>query len=248
MENPKIDLVAEGLRIVNMAKQRNLALRLMGAVAVRLHCPKYAHLHMEMERELSDLDLVGYASQGSKISNFMHEIGYEKRPLRPSYGLEMRHKYISNTSGCIVDIFLDKLIMCHTVDFRNRLEIDYPTIPLAELLLTKLQIVNFTEKDFKDVAILFMEHNVGEGDEETINSELISKVLSEDWGFYYTATTNLKKILTLLSAQNGLKENKEDIERKINILLEEIEKKPKSFRWKMRAKIGTKKKWYNEVF
>lgn len=248
-ETPKIDFMAEALRIVSTAKQRNLVLRLMGAVAVRLHCPKYAYLHEEMGREFSDLDLVGYVSQGSKISNFIQEMGYERRAIRPSYGMEMRHKYINNTNGCVVDIFLDKLIMCHTVDFRNRLEADYPTIPLAELLLTKLQIVDFTEKDFKDVVVLFMEHDIGKSDEEMINAEIISKVMSDDWGFYYTATTNLKKVMELLSTQNELKrENRESIERKIKNLLEEIEAKPKSFKWKMRAKVGTKKKWYNEVF
>jgi hypothetical protein len=247
-EKNSFNFIDEALRIVNMAKQHGLTLRLMGAVAVRLHCPKYALLHEKIGREFSDLDLVGYVPQGSKISSFMQEIGYERRAIRPSYGVEMRHKYVNNGTGCVVDIFLDKLIMCHTIDFRNRLEADYPTIPLAELLLTKLQIVDFTEKDFKDVVVLFMEHEVGESDEERFNKKIISNIMSDDWGFYYTVTTNLEKIIKLLPTQNSLKEKKEDVESKIKKLLETIETSPKSFKWKMRAKIGTKKKWYNEVF
>jgi len=248
-EGPRADFVEEASRIVSLAKEKGLILRLLGAVAVRIHCPDYAWLHKELGREFSDLDLVGYVSQGSKISRFFEEIGYEKRLLRPSYGKEMRQIYVDNVNNRLVDVFLDKLIMCHTIDFKNRLEIDYPTVPLAELLLTKLQIVKFTDKDLKDVVILLREHDVGESDKEMINIELIAKIMSNDWGFYYTATTNLKKILELIPTLSELKrEDREDIEAKIKEMLDRIEKRPKSFKWKMRAKIGTKKKWYNEVF
>ncbi|MEM2111634.1 MAG: hypothetical protein QXX08_07130 [Candidatus Bathyarchaeia archaeon] len=245
----KSDLIEEALRIAKLAEERNLTLRLIGAAAIRVHTPKYASMHIGMKRELSDLDFVGYSKQGAKITAFLEDNGYEKRALRPSYGLEMRHIYLDNKNNRQLDVFLDKLLMCHVVDFTGRLEIDYPTIPLAELLLTKLQIVNFTEKDLKDTVVLFREHEVGKSDKETINSDRIAEIMSDDWGFYYTATTNLKKIRDLLPTLEPLK--KEDIENvttKINQLLDEIEKRPKSFGWKMRAKVGTKKKWYKEVF
>lgn len=248
-ETPKADFIKEALRVVTLANQRNLKLRVMGAVAIRIHCPKYVHLHKSMGRELSDLDFVGYSKQGSKLTRLLEEIGYEKRMLRPSYGLEMRHIYIDNVNKRTVDIFLDKLLMCHTIDFRNRLDVDYPTIPLAELLLTKLQIVKFTEKDLKDVVVLLRGHSVGENDSEKVNSDYIARIMSKDWGFYYTATTNLKKIRDLLPMLGTLKsEDAENVRDKINNILEKIEKEPKPFKWKMRAKVGTKKKWYTEVF
>jgi len=248
-KEPRADFVEEATRIVSLAKDRGLILRLLGAVAVRIHCPEHASLHKSLGREFSDLDLVGYLSQGSKFSKFFEEIGYERRLLRPSYGKEMRQIYVDNVNNRVVDIFLDKLMMCHTIDFRKRLEVDYPTVPLAELLLTKLQIVKFTEKDLKDVVVLLREHEVGESDDEMINLKIISKNMANDWGFYYTATTNLKKILELLPTINELKEaDRKDVAAKIDKILDSIEKEPKSFKWKMRAKIGTKKKWYNEVF
>lgn len=245
----KADFIEEALRVVGLADERNLTLRVIGAIAIRLRCPKYTHLHKKMNRELSDLDFVGYTKQGSKIMRLLEENGYEKRALRPSYGLEMRHIYLDNKNNRTVDVFLDKLLMCHTIDFRNRLEIDYPTVPLAELLLTKIQIVNFAEKDLKDIIVLLKEHNIGKKDSETINSDRIAEIMSKDWGFYYTATTNLKKIRNLLPTLDHLKkEDINDVEAKINQILDEIEKRPKSFKWKMRAKVGTKKKWYTEVF
>jgi len=248
-EGPRADFVEEALRVIELAGERDLTLRVMGAAAIRIHCPKYAPLHEKLGREISDLDFVGYTSQGSKVTKFLEEIGYEKRFLRPSYGLEMRHIYLDNKNHRTVDIFLDKLLMCHTIDFRNRLKIDYPTVPLAELLLTKLQIVNFTEKDLKDVLVLLREHEIGKKDTETINADRIAQIMADDWGFYYTATTNFKKIRDLLPTVEALKkEDVEDMGSKINNILDEIEKRPKSFNWKMRAKVGTKKKWYKEVF
>jgi hypothetical protein len=43
----------------------------------------------------------------------------------------------------------------HVVKFQNRLHVDSPTIPLAELALEKLQIVHLNEKDVKDMLMLF---------------------------------------------------------------------------------------------
>jgi len=246
---PKADFIEEALRVIKLADERNLTLRVIGATAIRLHCPTHTPLHKKLNREISDLDFVGYTKQGSKIAKLLEENGYEKRALRPSYGLEMRHIYLDDKNNRTVDIFLDKMLMCHTIDFSNRLEIDYPTIPLAELLLTKIQIVNFTEKDLKDTVVLLREHDVGKKDSGTINSDRIAEVMSNDWGFYYTATTNLKKIRDLLPTLNPLKkEDVENVEAKINQILDGIEKRQKSFKWKMRARVGTKKKWYTEVF
>ena len=45
-----------------------------------------------------------------------------------------------------IDIFFDKLEFCHIIDFRGRLEIDYPTISLSDILLQKMQIVQTSLK------------------------------------------------------------------------------------------------------
>lgn len=138
--------------------------------------------------------------------------------------------------------------MCHTIDFRKRLTIDYPTISLADWALEKLQIVKINEKDIKDLMILFLEHDVGDGDKETVNADYISKILSKDWGFYYTVTTNLTKVKAFLPEYSILtKENVKEIETQINKLIDAIEKKSKSMGWKLRAKVETKKRWYVEI-
>jgi hypothetical protein len=194
---------------------------------------------------LSDIDFAAYSYQRHAIKELLHEFGYDV-DIRHAFVRGDRLIFTNSKTNYHVDIFFDKLEMCHTIDFRKRLTIDYPTIPLAELLLEKLQIVRLADKDVKDVAILLLEHDIGECDKETINSAYIAKILSDDWGFYYTATTNLRKIKEF-SANFLSPKEMSIVESRIDKLLERIDKEPKTFKWKLRASIGTKKRWYQEV-
>ena len=147
-----------------------------------------------------------------------------------------------------VDIFLDKLEMNHDVSFQNRLELDPLTIPLVDMLLEKMQIVHLEEKDMVDTTMLLREHDVGKAGPETIDADYVAKLLSDDWGFYYTCTTNLKKVSDKLATYQELsQEDREDVRKKIEKLLKIIEAQPKSMRWRLRARVGPSKKWYREV-
>jgi len=138
--------------------------------------------------------------------------------------------------------------MCHKIDFRGRLEVDFPTIPPAELLLEKMQIVKLNEKDLKDSIVLIREHDVGPEDKEAINYDRISEVMSKNWGFYYTFTGNMNKLRNSLSRFDALsQEDRDDITTKIDKMLEQVEERPKSMSWKMRARTGARMKWYRDV-
>jgi hypothetical protein len=240
-------IIKKALNLIESANKKGLYLRVMGAVAFRLHCPKFGHL-LGKARAITDIDLVAYNRQIGQIEKHFLENGYELRVTSIASVAARRRIFYDKQNGFSIDIFLDRLEMCHDIDFKGRLELDYPTIPLAEMLLEKLQIVQINEKDVKDVIILLREHEIGDKDEETINAKYIAKLLADDWGFYYTATTNLNKIKKLLDHYNELVENdKKLIEDKIDGLLNIIEGEPKSLGWKMRAKIGTKKQWYRKV-
>jgi hypothetical protein len=136
--------------------------------------------------------------------------------------------------------------MCHTLDFRGRLEFDSPTITLADFLLEKMQIVELNEKDKIDTIVLLREHEIGDSDNETINARYISKLLSKDWGFYYTTTTNLVKIKEYAGVHMS-EEDRRDVVAKAGQLVERIDNEPKTTGWKMRARVGPKKKWYRDV-
>ncbi|MEM2122173.1 MAG: hypothetical protein QXE79_00890 [Candidatus Bathyarchaeia archaeon] len=242
------DLLDEAVRIVGEAEGRGVILRVMGAVAFRLHCPKHGSMHEALNRGLTDLDLAAYGRQRSGVEGLFRELGYSMKPA--SFAMHMlgdREIFIHPSNRFIVDVFYDELVMCHDIDFHGRLERDYPTIPLAELLLEKLQIVQLTEKDVKDVLMLIREHEIGEGDRETINADYIAGILSEDWGFYYTATNNIRKIKDLTVNFRLEEDAREEINSKLDDLLKAIEGKPKSMGWKLRARVGPKKKWYRDV-
>ncbi|MEM2964191.1 MAG: hypothetical protein QXE22_01900 [Candidatus Bathyarchaeia archaeon] len=232
-----------------MGRKEGVTLRVMGATAIKIHCPTFSSLQESLGREISDVDFMAYSSQKDEVMRLLLRLGYnfDRRSL-----MIMRYfnRYIFEDveNKRHVDVFFDKLEMCHTIDFKERLEVDYPTISLADLLLEKLQIIKVAEKDLKDCIVLLREHNVGEHDEETINIKYISNLLSKDWGFYYTVKMNLERIKNFLNSHPTLKaSDKSNILQKISLLETEIENAPKSIRWKMRAKVGPKQKWYREV-
>lgn len=161
-----------------------------------------------------------------------------------------RDIYENKTKRITLDVFYDRLNMCHSIDFVDRIENDFPTVTLADLVLQKLQIIEINDRDAKDIIVLFLEHKVGDTDEETIDGKYIAKLLSNDWGFYYTLTENIKKSnnLALKYPKDMLSAQELDLfQARTGKMLSMIEREPKSFKWKMREKIGTKTIWYNEV-
>ena len=240
------EFVNNGLKLVKDAKERNITIRLIGAVAVLLHCSEFSKLHDTMDRKLTDIDLLAYGDRRTPLIELIEEHGFL---LNRRWAALYPDRYIFESDRLHIDVFFDKLSMCHTIDFQGRLEVDYPTIPLAELVLVKLQIYDITEKDLKDVSLVILAHDIGDSDQETINIDHISKILSSEWGFYYTVTENLKFLRdTYLEKFDFLSDQRKDeVRNKIEIMLNRINSQKKSRGWKLRARIGTRRRWYNEV-
>jgi hypothetical protein len=250
--NELIDLCA---KTVEKAKEEGVILRAIGAVAIRLHTRELEDLHKRLGRkaasgeEISDLDYITYTKMRSKVEKVLEKFGYT-----PDHAAQMlawlwseRPVYIVPQGKYHADIFFDKLEMCHTVDFKNRLERDFPTIPLAELMMEKMQIVQINEKDLKDCTALLIGHDVGSEDCEVVNGQHIAKVLANDWGFWYTMTTNLQKLKNYSVKLNLTPEERGIVESRLAKLLQLIEQEPKTSAWQKRAKTGTSKKWYRDV-
>lgn len=258
------EIINEALRIVEGARERGVVLRILGALAVRLHSAEYEDLHVRLGRlgeassSFTDIDLIGYSSQRGRIRKyFEEELGFHtSRQFLIMYGKE-RLLYRHRDGIYYVDIFLDKLRFSHDVHFgskpgKGRLELDYPTISLTDLLLEKLQIHEINEKDIKDLIVLIRGHRLSLADEaESINIDYISRILCDDWGFWYDATTNLKKVLYFAEkyAGDGLisKEDLNDVRSKVDEILSHIDKTPKTKRWIKRSKVGVNKKWWRDV-
>jgi hypothetical protein len=246
-----LSFLEEGKGIVDRANENHVTLRLMGATAIVLHCPQFVHMYATFQRELTDLDFMGYSKELREVEQVLQKLGYSAKKLDYEVAISAyaeRSIFHNNLTKRHVDIFFDKLSMCHTIDFRDRLKVDYPTVSPSDLLLEKLQIVKINEKDIKDVIILLREHEVGTMEADTVNYNYVSKLLSEDWGFYFTVTENLRKIVEFAPQIEALSvEDVADVKQKVGKLLQEIERRPKSMKWRVRARIGPAKKWYNEV-
>ena len=179
----------------------------------------------------------------------MRELGYvDQAAVTVMFGhRRMIWDHVSN--GLHADVFFDVLEMNHDVPFEHRLDIDPMTISLADMLLEKMQIVEINEKDLIDTIMLLREHEIGNSDARSgIDLGYISDLLSSDWGFYYTVTTNLGKVKGRLPQLAELTvEDSTDVSDKVDKLLEGINNEPKTLSWKVRAKVGPKTKWYRPV-
>ncbi len=241
--------IEEAQRIVRAAASEAIPLRLLGALAFSLHCPKFSYMQQMLGRSFSDIDFASYRKFASKISRLFAELGYqEDLKVTMLFGAN-RMLFIDNSANkrhC--DVFLDKLAFCHDIPFNGRLEADEVTVPIAELLLEKMQIVKLDEKDVIDSMMLLREHPVGDSDEETINASRIAYLCGRDWGLWKTITTNLQRLEKATAGAEKLEqEDRDDIVSKIRILLERVNAQPKTAGWMVRARIGEKRKWYRDV-
>ena len=234
--------------LVNAAEGEGVRLRLLGSMAFRLHCPKYASYLDALKRELTDIDFVASSKDRKKVRTFFDTLGYlEDRDIMiATEGSRYFYRNPQNLLG--VDVFFDRLSYCHPIELGHRLHLDSPTISLADLVLEKVQIVEINEKDIKDLIVLFLEHDLGTDDRERVDDSYVSSVLGGDWGFYYTATANLEKLVRLLDRYGTLSpEEAATVAERVQRLRSRIESEPKTLKWRMRAKLGTKVRWYNEV-
>lgn len=240
-------IFSEALRVASEAQKKEVPLRLYGACAFRAHCHKRMDLLAKFERHLSDLDFSTYNTvRPDVLGRFFADMGFKAR-VHYVWHAQQRQMFY-NDLGLNVDVFIGDIEFCHVIPIRRVLELDFPSIPLVEMLLEKLQIVKLTEKDVKDLVILLLEHPTGEVDKETINLRRLARILSDDWGFYYTVTTNLNKFKSELLPKFEITEDeKSTVSKRIDECLAAIENEPKSLGWKMRAKVGPRKKWYADV-
>ncbi len=245
------DFSKEIRRIIAVADERNVPLRILGGAAIRMHCPKHEGMYERLKRAPKhDMDFVTYSKFRPKTKELFVDLGYEPYISLMLTGATGRHRQIFNDKegNKAIDVFLGKLEMCHVLDYTDRLELDSPTVPLADLLLQKLQIVQTNEKDIQDVIILLREYDIGKTDKEEINGDYVAKLLSTEWGFYHTVTLNLPKIKQFMDKYPTLTaEDKKVVSERIDKLQAIIEGTPKTLQWKLRAKVGPAKRWYNAV-
>jgi hypothetical protein len=231
-------------KILTMAKEEGATMRLLGATAIRSRSPSARK--MAGQRPLTDLDFVAYKKDRSRIEKLLKGLNYE-----PSVMFNMAHGnerllFFGHEGKLKIDVWLEVFRMAHTFSFKERLELDYPTLPLSDLLMTKLQIVELNEKDARDVVCLLIDHELSKDDvdREKINLSRLVNECSGNWGVYKTFTMNLLKIKDLASTYVNDPKAAQSAVKKIDEISNSIEAAPKTLAWKLRARVGEKKPWY----
>jgi hypothetical protein len=237
----------EGDRLVALADGQGIALRLLGALAFAKRCPRHAYLQETLKREYTDIDFAGYGKQASQIKALLPREGYVEDTLMYVESEGSRMVLNHPVTGLHLDVFLDKLDFCHTIPWKGRLETHDATIPLAEMLMQKMQIVQINEKDIIDTIMLLLEHPLGEDDGDVINMGLVARVCAKDWGWWRTLTMNVDKVKQAAGAYELGPEERDRVVAQADAILQRIDGEPKSIGWKMRAKVGDRKKWYRDV-
>ena len=234
-------------RILEAATKAGLALRLAGSLAVLRRCPQFGSL-ASRDRAYRDIDLVGYAGQARDVQELLTRLGYveNREVFVVAEGGRAIFEHAAN--GLHVDVFYDKLDFCHVIRLDGRLEADSPTIPLAEMLLGKMQIVRINQKDIVDSIVLLLEHPLGETDSETVNVGRIARLCAANWGLWRTVTMNLDKIRR--TAEGGVQlgdAQKTHVITQLDALLARIAAEHKPLAWRLRARVGDRIKWYKDV-
>lgn len=235
-------------RILRASDEAGIILRVIGSLAFQLHCPNFGYLQQAMGRAYTDIDFAAYRKQTKEIQKLMIALGYSENREVFIVSEGARAIFDKPEAGLHIDVFYEKLDFCHVISWEGRLEVDAPTIPLAEMLLEKMQIVQINEKDVIDTLMLLLEHPLGDKDDGTINVEHIAGLCANDWGLWRTTTMNLDKVRLLAQGYDQLTtQQKARIDSQVKTALACLEREPKSLAWRLRARVGDRVKWYKEV-
>jgi hypothetical protein len=249
------DPLPEAVALARGAADAGLGLKLLGGLAVRVLCPDFP----PRLRAGQDMDFACLSKGRKNVAAYLEQSGCQ--PDRRFNNLNGdRQMYFTAPSGRPVDVMVDRLTMCHTLDLRpafGRLPL---TIDAVDVLLSKLQIVELNEKDARDILHLLSGVPVsgrgapgsvatgGGAAEASIDGDRFAKLLGADWGWWRTVTGNLNKLPALAAEHPELlpPDPPLDALEQARYLLELAESAPKGIKWKLRANVGDRVRWYEE--
>ena len=241
---PLANIVAEAERLMSVARDRQVVVRLIGGLAVRLHVP--ASEKPIFTREYKDIDLATVRGQGKAVAAFLESAGYKPDRSFNSVNGSDRLLFWDPPNGRQVDVFVGSFQMCHSIPITDRIVQDSAGIPLAELLLTKMQIVELNTKDQIDIVTMLYHHDLADHDNGHINQSQVARLCAADWGLWRTTKLNCERVRSGLDEAELTAEQRLLVSGRLDRLWQRIEAEPKSARWKMRNRVGDRVRWYEE--
>ena len=233
---------------MSWALEAHILLRLYGGYAIRYRCPDYRDWLDEMGRHHEDLDFVCVRKAVEPLRRQLDAFGYAEDAAVYINSEGNRLIFSHRDHPLHIDVFVDVADFSHKNVLSDRLHLDYWTAPLSDLLIGKLQIVQADQKDLVDAIALLLGHPLTAGDADGISTGRIAGLCSKDWGLWRTLTGNLDKVTAYATGTSALPPGGHiRLASQVAALREAIDAAPKSRGWRMRAKIGERVKWYNDV-
>jgi hypothetical protein len=242
MSGPEDDPLPEAVALVDGAARAGLKVRLLGGLGVRVLCPDFP----PRLRPGQDMDLACASKGRREVAAYLETSGCVPDKAFNALNGD-RQMYFTAPSGRPIDIMVDRLVMCHTLDFRPSFGNSSLTLDAADLLLSKLQIFELNAKDARDITHLLSGVPVGGNVEgPVIDTGRFGAVLAADWGWWRTTTGNLEKLPVLLAESPEMvpPQPRFDALEQAARLLEAAKSAPKSMKWKLRANVGDRVRWY----
>jgi hypothetical protein len=235
--------VAAGRAVIETATSRGLQVRLLGGVAIWIRAHEEAR--SSLGRPYADLDLIAHRKESRKLRDLLAASGFVPDDTFNALHGASRLLFYAPDRSHQIDVFLDRFEMSHKFDFTSRLELEPLTLTAADLLLTKLQVAQLTEKDVIDISMLVWSHEIGDRDAAAvINMPVVAEAGASEWGLFTTASDNLESTLRLLPQQNMPEAARELVRERVNQIRQALDRAPKGTRWKMRARVGKRLPWH----
>jgi hypothetical protein len=246
-ETPCPDIEAEARRVTASTAAAGLTVRLVGGLAIAQHRHDI-QVPEPLHRDYGDIDIIVRRGDDRALRAHLEHLGYTAdRRFNALHGAR-RLLYHDETNARRLDVFVGEFAMCHTLDLAGRLDLSPDSLAAADLLLTKLQVVQLTHKDITDAATLLLTHDperivVAADSKCVIDTGRVIEVTTADWGWYTTVSDNLTAVA---SAAAGLlsRQAAETVAARATAITRAMAEAPKSMRWRLRAKIGRKLPWY----
>jgi hypothetical protein len=242
----------ETTALVAGAAEAGMTVRVAGSMGIAMHCAEAAAAMDAAERRAKDIDVVVRQSDRGRLREWLEAHGWavDRDVLIAMEG--ERFAFHHPGSGLDLDVFVERLAFCHTIELEDRFARHAATLPIEDLLLQKLQIHEPKPADAIDAAIVLATHDVGPGgdDGERIDCDYVAAVLARDWGFHRDATANLEAIAGAAARDGALPIAPDRAARArdgAGRLLDAIAAAKKTRGFRMRARVGERMQWWEDV-
>jgi hypothetical protein len=241
-DDQRAALIAFAIQLIDAANEKGFALRALGGIAVALRCPS-AQPPGPLTRGFSDIDLVVARKSVKQLTKVLREQGCVPHERFNAANGDSRLLFsFGDEEEEHMDVFVDRFQLCHELRLADRLQHDAVTVTPADLLLTKLQVAKLSYKDVTDAAALLLDHPLT-ADESGLNAAYVADVLAADWGWWRTSTETIARLGELFSSLSLATEERKTLAQRLDELATRIEERPKTLKWKARARVGDRRPW-----